>query len=80
MVGNPADVTVSMKTLEDRVKALLPEYRQELERFIVDLERRRHVLPTGPTFSWAGALKGTNPDRTSVDLQHEVLEQRSRTS
>ena len=62
-----------MSTLEDLVKELPPDLRRKVEdfaRFLVEKRtaRTRHA----PTFDWAGALKDVDPERSSVDFQHQI--------
>jgi hypothetical protein len=66
-----------MKNIEERIKDLPPELRQEVEDFVNFLIERRIKRPRGkPEFNWAGALKDMRQEYTSVELQHKIAEWR----
>ncbi len=66
-----------MKTLEEQLKELPPELRQEVSDFIEFLVTKRlGRVREKPTFEWAGALKDLRQQYTSVDLQHRLSEWR----
>ena len=66
-----------MKNLEEKIRELPPEVRQEVEDFIEFLLEKRHRRPQGkPKFDWAGALKDLRDQYTSVELQHKISEWR----
>lgn len=65
------------KPLEELVKGLPPEIRQEVKAFVTSLIRKREKKPTGKLkFDWAGALKDLRDQYTSVALQHKISEWR----
>ncbi len=62
-----------MKNLEEKIRELPPEIRQEVEDFIEFLPEKRYRRPQGkPKFDWAGALKDLRDQYTSVELQHKI--------
>jgi len=80
-----------MTTIEDKVRTLPPDVRQEVEDFIEFLlakrnskkgrsvkqeKRPRHI----PGFGWAGALSDMGKQYASVNLQHEISAQRAASS
>ncbi len=66
-----------MKTLEEQLKELPPELRQEVSDFVEFLVTKRlGRIREKPTFEWAGALKDLRQQYTSVDLQHRLSEWR----
>lgn len=66
-----------MKNIEERIKDLPPELRQEVEDFVDFLIERRFKRFRGkPEFNWAGALKDMRQEYTSVELQHKIVEWR----
>jgi hypothetical protein len=65
-----------MKSLEDKIKELPPELRQEVEGFVDKLVQQVKQPRRKLTFSWEGALSDTEDDKSSVEVQHEVLEWR----
>ncbi len=66
-----------MKTLEELIKELPAELRQEAEDFVEFLLEKRLKKPRGkPNFNWAGALKDLRDQYTSVELQHKLSEWR----
>jgi len=65
------------KPLEELVKELPPEFREEVRDFVEFLLEKRARQPRKkPRFDWAGALKDLREQYTSVELQHEILEWR----
>lgn len=66
-----------MQALEEKIKSLPPEYKQEVQDFIeFILEKRLKKQRKKPEFDWAGAMKDLRNQYTSVDLQHKILELR----
>ena len=66
-----------MKTIDDLIKGLPPELRDEIEDFIEFLIERRLKKTHGkPTFGWAGALSDLKEKYSSVELQHRISEWR----
>jgi hypothetical protein len=66
-----------MKTIEDLIKELPPDLRDEVEDFIEFLvERRLKKIRGKPEFGWAGALKDLKGKYSSVELQHRISEWR----
>jgi len=66
-----------MKSLDEIIKKLPPEYEREVQTFIEFLiEKRAKKHPGKPKFDWAGALKGLRNQYTSVELQHKIIELR----
>jgi hypothetical protein len=66
-----------MKTIEDLIKELPPDLRDEAEDFIEFLvERRLKKIRGKPEFGWAGALKDLKGKYSSVELQHRISEWR----
>ncbi len=66
-----------MKTLEEQLKELPPELRQEVADFVEFLvSKRLGRVREKPTFEWAGALRDLRQQYTSVDLQHRLSEWR----
>jgi hypothetical protein len=66
-----------MKTIEDLIKELPPDLRDEAEDFIEFLvERRLKKMRGKPEFGWAGALKDLKGKYSSVELQHRISEWR----
>jgi uncharacterized protein (DUF433 family) len=64
-----------MKTLEEMVKELPPELREEVEDFVEFLLEKRKPKPKGKfKFDWEGALADMRDQYTSVELQHKILE------
>jgi hypothetical protein len=67
----------AMKTIDDLIKELPPEYREEVEDFIDSLLERHPKKNHGkPTFGWAGVLRDLKGKYTSVELQHRISEWR----
>jgi len=66
------------KTLEDMVREVPPEYREQLRDYVETLLARRSTAQPGkPQFMWAGALDGLRDRYTSARLQHLIARQRS---
>ena len=62
-----------MKRLEEMVRELSPELRQEVEDFVEFLIKKRlKRVRTKPKFNWAGSLKDLRDQYTSVGLQHKI--------
>ncbi|MGA2983573.1 MAG: DUF2281 domain-containing protein [Terriglobia bacterium] len=61
------------KTLEDLVREVPSEYRDQLRDYVESLlAGRRTKQASKPQFAWAGALKGLRDRYTSVELQHRI--------
>lgn len=66
-----------MKSIEQRIKALPPELRKEVEEFVESiLKKRRRKSLKKLKMDWAGALKDLRDKYTSVELQHKISEWR----
>ncbi len=66
-----------MKTLEELIKELPPELRQELEDFAKFLlEKRRRKSGRRLRQDWAGALSDYRDQYTSLELQKKAMEWR----
>jgi hypothetical protein len=66
------------KTLEEMVREVPPEYREQLRDYVESLLGRRSIEPPGkPQFPWAGALEGLRDRYTSVELQHRIASWRA---
>ena len=66
-----------MKKIEEMVRGLPPELRQEVEDFIEFLlERRSRKPPKKLRQDWAGALEEFREKYTSLELQKKALEWR----
>ena len=66
-----------IKSLEEQLRELPPELKQEVSDFVQFLITRRRERARGkPTFGWAGALKDLGGQYTSVELQHRISEWR----
>lgn len=66
------------KSVENLIKELPPELRQEVEDFVrFLLEKRGREHWSKPKFEWAGALKDLQTRYTSVELQHKIAQWRS---
>ncbi len=66
-----------MKTLEELIKELPPELRQELEDFAKFLlEKRRRTSGRRLRQDWAGALSDYRDQYTSLELQKKAMEWR----
>jgi hypothetical protein len=63
------------RPLEELVKELPPELRQEVKDFVEFLlERRRYTPKAKFKLDWRGALKGLREHYSSVELQHKALD------
>ena len=63
-----------MSTLEDLVKELPPDLRQEVEDFARYLVEKHVPAPRRPMrFTWVGALADLDPGASSVEIQHQIL-------
>jgi hypothetical protein len=63
-----------MKTLEEKIRELPPELRQEVEDFVEFLWEKRVKKAKGlPKLRFRGALKELGLRSSSVELQHEIL-------
>ena len=66
-----------MKTIDDLIKELPPEFREEVADFIAFLLERHLKKNHGkPTFGWAGVLRDLKGKYSSVELQHRISEWR----
>jgi hypothetical protein len=66
------------KTLEDMVREVPPEYREQLRDYVETLLARRSIEQPGkPQFVWAGALESLRDRYTSVELQHRIARWRA---
>ena len=66
------------KTLEDMVREVPPEYREQLRSYVQSLMARRSLEQPGkPQFTWAGALEGMRDQNSSVELQHRIASWRA---
>lgn len=66
-----------MKTLEDLIRELPPELRQEVEDFVQFLlEKRGRRAWRKLRQDWAGALRDYRDQYTSMELQAKALEWR----
>jgi len=65
------------KPLEELVKELPPDCKEEVRDFVEFLLEKRARQPRRkPRFDWAGALKDLREQYTSVELQHKISEWR----
>lgn len=66
-----------MRTLEEKIKALPPEFQKEVEEFVdFLLEKRSKKIGRKLQQDWAGALRGYRDQYTSLELQKKALEWR----
>jgi Protein of unknown function (DUF2281) len=66
-----------IKALEEQLKELPPDLKQEVADFVEFLIQKRLRRPREkPTFQWAGALKDLRNQYSSVELQHRISEWR----
>jgi hypothetical protein len=64
----------SDRSLEEMVKTLPPDMREEVRDFVEFLLEKRVRRPTvKPTLDWRGALRDLRDQYTSVELQHKAL-------
>lgn len=62
-----------MKTMEEMIKELPPDLKQEVQDFVEFLYEKKVKKRAGKLkMSWAGALKELKDKYTSVELQHEI--------
>lgn len=67
-----------MQSLEEKIKDLPPEYKQEVQDFIEFIfEKRIKRHRKKPLFDWAGTMKDLRNQYTSVELQHKISQLRS---
>ena len=63
--------------LATMIEGLPPDLQQEVEDFVVFVERRRARKPGGRLRQdWGGALKDVRDQFTSIELQKKTLEWR----
>ena len=66
------------KSLEEMVREVPAEYRDQLRSYVRSLLARRSVEQPGkPQFTWAGALERLRDQYTSVELQHRIARWRT---
>jgi len=66
------------KPLDDLVKELSPDLRDEVRDFVEFLLSKEQNTAYGvPAFSWEGALRDLSSQYTSVDLQHLIVRWRT---
>ena len=65
-----------MNTLQEQIEQLPTELRNEAELFIAALLERSTMRSAekAPTFRWIGALKNIDDPRSSVEIQHAILD------
>lgn len=64
-----------VKSLEEVIKKLPPEFQDEVIEFVeLLLKRRKENSSRKPHFKWAGALAELKGKYTSVELQHKISE------
>ncbi|WP_448590668.1 DUF2281 domain-containing protein [Thermoflexus hugenholtzii] len=64
-----------MKTLEEMIRELPPELRQEVEDFVEFLLQKRAKRSLEPLrLEWKGALQDVRAHFTAVELQHKAQE------
>ncbi len=62
-----------IKTLEELVREVPSEYRDQLRDYVESLLARQGTRQPGkPQFAWAGALRDLRDRYTSVELQHQI--------
>jgi hypothetical protein len=67
----------NMRSIEDKIRELPPELRQEVEDFVDFLVERRARKSAGKLRQdWAGALRDYRDQFTSLELQKKALEWR----
>lgn len=67
----------SMETLEEKIKTLPPDLKQEVIDFIdFLLEKRKRKNQAKLTLSWFGKLSDLRDQYTSLELQKKALEWR----
>jgi hypothetical protein len=66
------------KSLEEMVREVPAEYRDQLRSYVQSLLARGSVEQPGkPQFTWAGTLERLRDRYTSVDLQHRIARWRT---
>ncbi len=63
----------NMKSLEEMIKELPPDLRQEVEDFIEFLLKKRKKKRKKLKQDWAGGLKDLKDKYTSLELQKKAL-------
>lgn len=67
-----------MPELEEKIKELPPDLRQEVEDFVQFLiEKRMRKMRRPLKLDWRGALEDMRDEYTSVELQHKISEWRA---
>ncbi len=61
-----------MISLEEKIKLLPPEFRQEVESLVNTLYQTTQKESGKMKFDWRGCLKDLRDEFTSVELQHEA--------
>jgi ubiquinone/menaquinone biosynthesis C-methylase UbiE len=62
-----------MKTMEEMIKELPPDLKQEVQDFVEFLYEKKVKKRSGKLkMNWAGALRELKDKYTSVELQHEI--------
>lgn len=62
------------KPLEELIKELPPDIKEEVRDFVEFLIARRNWKPKGELkLDWRGALRDMRDKYTSVELQHKIL-------
>jgi len=63
-----------MLELEEKIKALPPDLQEKIERIVDDMLTKRVMKPERQfKFDWRGGLEHLKKQYTSVELQHEIL-------
>ncbi len=66
-----------MESIEEKIRELPSEPRQESEDFVEFLLDKRLKKPRDkPDFSWTGALQDLRDEYTSAELQHRISQWR----
>jgi hypothetical protein len=64
----------TITTLEEKIQKIPPEKIAEVEDFVESiLEQVQQRTPTYLRMTWAGGLKEFREQYSSVELQHEIL-------
>ncbi len=64
-----------MKSIEEMIQELPPEYRKQVEDFVQFLlGKQARKRPGQLQLDWRGALRDLRGQCTSVQLQHKALE------
>lgn len=70
--------TVETRSLEEILRDLPQELREEVQDFVEFLlSRKVRRVKRIPTFAWAGALADMKEQYGSVELQHKIADWRS---